>query len=230
MLVALVALVLLVTPAPQYVLALANWFKQAGARGIACYVALYAIGSLLVAPGSALTLLAGFAYGTLPGFAIALPAASVAAWLNFLFARYVGHDWVERTLARDSRWRRVRDAAAQHGFVWVVLLRLSPVVPFAVLNYLMGVSQIRQRDFVVASALGKAPSTLAYVYVGSALQVLTTPGDDAQNPWTEGLFWVGLAATVTVAVQLTRVIKRRTETLLVDERGPAALDSTPDVR
>lgn len=218
----LLGLVVVASSAQTHVLDLANWFKHSGALGIATYFALYAVGALLVAPASALTLLAGFCYGAGLGFVVALPAASLAAWLNFLFARFVGHAWVERRLAHDSRWRLVRDAASRQGFLWVFLLRLSPFVPFAVLNYLMGVSQIRQRDFVLASTLGKAPSTLAYAYLGSALHVLAAPSEH-QSPWNEALFWVGLVATLVVAWQLSRVVRRRTETLLApapsSERG-----------
>jgi uncharacterized membrane protein YdjX (TVP38/TMEM64 family) len=213
-------LVLLIGPLRGAILGLGHWFAGAGVVGIVLYFALFTVGSLLVVPGSALTLLAGFAYGVGAGFAIAVPAATLAAWINFMFARTVGRRWVQRRLGDYPRLAAVSQAAAKEGMSWVILLRLSPVVPFSVLNYLMGVSQIRARDFIIASTIGKAPSVLAYVYLGSALSVLTSPDQAPQSVWTERLFWVGLGATLIVVLLIGRVVRRKTEKLLGPPEAP----------
>ncbi len=197
----------------QLVLDLAEWFRGAGAVGMAAYVLLYTASALVVLPASGFTLLAGFAYGLGPGFALVLPAATVAAGVNFWFARLLGRERVERVLSPTSPWRAVLTAAAKQGFRWVLLLRLSPVVPFSVLNYLMGASRVTFRSFIVASTLGKAPSAFAYVYLGSAAQQLTA-SDDPQNAGTRGLFWLGLVCTCLVAFQISRVMRRHTRELL----------------
>jgi uncharacterized membrane protein YdjX (TVP38/TMEM64 family) len=84
----------------------------------------------------------------------------------------------------------------------------------------MGVSQIRARDFIIASTIGKAPSVLAYVYLGSALSVLTSPDQAPQSVWTERLFWVGLGATLIVVLLIGRVVRRKTEKLLGPPEAP----------
>lgn len=217
------AVVLLAGPLREVMLRFGHWFADAGIVGVVTYFALFSVGSLLIAPGSALTLLAGFAYGVAPGFAIAVPAASLAAWVNFVFARAVGKKWVGQRLKDYPRLQAISRAAETEGMSWVILLRLSPVIPFSVLNYVMGVTQIRTRDFLLGTIVGKAPSVLAYVYLGSALSVLTSPEPVPQGVWAERLFWVGLVATLVVVVQIGRVVRRRTDALLAP---PAA----PDVR
>ncbi len=215
-------LALAIGPLRELSFGLGKWFAGAGAWGVLVYVGLYAFGALLVVPGSALTMLAGFAYGIGLGFALAWPAASLAAWINFVVARSLGKHWVEDRLVAFPRYRALSAAAEVEGFTWVILLRLSPIVPFSLLNYVMGVSKMPARQFVVASAIGKAPSTLTYVYLGSALSVLADPAQPAQSPWTRLLFWVGLCATLVAAWMITRAVRRRTAVLLEPQRFPPA--------
>ncbi len=202
----------------EQVLGLAAWFRDAGSLGVVTYVALFTLSALAVLPASGFTLLAGFAYGLGHGFAVALPASTIAAGVNFWFARTLGRQRIEQALHPTSAWRAVMNAASTRGFGWVLLLRLSPVVPFSVLNYLVGASRMKFWSFIVASTLGKAPSAFAYVYLGSAARQLST-STPAENVGTRVLFWVGLCATCVVVFQVGRLLRQRTRELLkaVDE-------------
>ena len=109
----------------------------------------------------------------------------------------------------------------QNGFKIVFLLRLSPVFPFALLNYMLGLTGVKLRDYVLASATGMLPGTLLYVYFGSTVQTaakLTSSSTTASGPWGQVFFWGGLVATAIVTVVVTRVARRA----LADELGEAA--------
>src|SRR5262249_3259422 len=95
-------------------------------------------------------------------------------------------------------------------FKIVLLLRLSPVFPFNVLNYALGLTRIKFWPYVLASWLGMLPGTVMYVYLGSALGSLAKLGSE---PAEEGIgqkafFWFCLAATVVVTVVITRMARR----------------------
>jgi len=99
---------------------------------------------------------------------------------------------------------------AAQGFKIVLLTRLSPVLPFVMLNYAFGLTRVRLRDYVLASWIGMFPGTLMYVYLGSAVKNIAdlARGDFEGGPWQNVLFFAGLIATVVVTVLVTRIAKQ----------------------
>ena len=91
----------------------------------------------------------------------------------------------------------------------VLLLRLSPLVPFDVLNYALSLSGVSLRTFVVASFIGMLPGTALYVYLGSLAPAAAELSSAAQHGGTTRtvLYAAGLAATVAVAVIAARTAK-----------------------
>src|SRR4030095_36542 len=103
----------------------------------------------LAVPGSILTLAAGFVFGLPVGVALASAGSVLGATLAFLVGRLVARDWVEQRTAAWPRFRAL-DAATRHdGFVIVLLARLSPLIPFNLLNYLLSLTATRFRDYVL---------------------------------------------------------------------------------
>jgi uncharacterized membrane protein YdjX (TVP38/TMEM64 family) len=177
----------------------------AGAWGTVGFAAAYVVAPLLLLPGSLLTLGAGFLYGRLWGTLLVSPASVLAAAIAFLLGRTALRRRVERRIATDSRLRAIDAAVAENGFRVVFLLRLSPVVPFSLLNYALGATHVRFWTYVAASFLGMLPGTFLYVSLGavatSAAQLRGAHG---------GLLPLiaGLAATVAVVVLLTLIGRR----------------------
>lgn len=139
--------------------------ESTGALGGLVFVGGYALITLLPAPKGVLTVLGGAVYGLWLGAALALTGAVIGAVIAFFVARWLGRDAVDR-LARG----RLAQADAQlsdHGFGAVITARLIPVLPFTLINYASGVSGIRFRDFLAASAIGMLPGSLAYAAVGA---------------------------------------------------------------
>ena len=124
----------------------------------------------LLLPASLTTLAAGLAFGRFWGFVWALVGGVVCAQLEFVIARYLGRQAVERMLR--GRVARIDASVGRHGFMTVFLLRVIPNVPFDIINYSLGLSPVRWRDYAVATTLGMAPWTIVYVWVGATLTSL----------------------------------------------------------
>jgi uncharacterized membrane protein YdjX (TVP38/TMEM64 family) len=147
-------------------------FQQKGSAGVVLYTALYTVATVLLFPGTPLTLGAGFLYGTVVGAMVVSVASTLAATGGFLLARYIARDWLLRHSKRYTPLRAFDRAIADEGFKMVLLMRLQPVfIPFAYLNMGLGLSRVRLRDFVLGSWLGMLPGTILYVYAGSLLNL-----------------------------------------------------------
>src|SRR5262245_58825858 len=209
--VAAVVTAALTLPLARWMLTLVGWMRDQGALGVAVYAVVYVIATVLGLPGSAVTLAAGFVWGPLWGTAVVSPASVAGAVCAFAIARWVARDFVAERVRRHPRFAAIDEAVGERGFEIVMLLRLSPIVPFNFLNYALGLTRVRTRDYVVASAIGMLPGTFLYVYLGSlitsAAELLHGRRPSA-GPWGQVLFWGGLAATVLATVVITRRTRR----------------------
>jgi uncharacterized membrane protein YdjX (TVP38/TMEM64 family) len=184
------------------------WVQNLGPGGALLYGTVYALGAVLMIPGVALTAGAGLVYGTLIGVLIVSPASVLGATGAFLIARYFARDWVESKLQNYPKFKAIDRAVERQGFKVVLLIRLQPVLPFVLLNYALGLTRVRLRDYVVASWIGMLPATIVYVYLGSALHNVSdlfAGGIAKHTPVGLGLFWGGLAAGIVLLVILTRM-------------------------
>jgi uncharacterized membrane protein YdjX (TVP38/TMEM64 family) len=210
---AAVALLLLagwLLPMREWILGLAESMRDAGALGISLFFIAYIVSAVALVPGSLLTLAAGFAYGPVLGLLIASPASVAAATTAFLLGRTLLRDWVRRRVGASPRARAIDRAVGREGFKLVLLLRLSPLVPFNLLNYALSLSGVTLGRYVLASFLGMLPATFLYVYLGSLAPVaaeLTVAGERA-NGLRTALYVAGLAATVLVVWVATRAARR----------------------
>lgn len=220
----LVLVASLVLPARTWALELAAWIRGQGAAGVAVYVVAYIAGTLLLLPGGVLTLAAGFAYGPLWGALIVWPVSNLAATLAFVIGRFFARDWVERKAARHPRFAALDRAVGEKGFRLVLLLRLSPLFPFNLLNYALGVTRLRLSDYVLASLIGMLPGTLLYVYLGSSVTSASRLASGHHGGLAQSIvYWCGLGATIAVTLFLARLARRELKRELSDDsrgRGP----------
>lgn len=208
---ALVVLLFWKLPVRQWLESFLFWVRTQGAWGTLIYGILYALGAVLMVPGSALTAGAGLLYGTLIGVLIVSPASVLGATLSFLIARYFARNWVERKLQAYPRFAAIDAAVERQGFKIILLVRLQPVLPFVLLNYALGLTRVRLADYIVASWIGMLPATIVYVYLGSALHSISelfSGGTLKHNLVWVVLFWGGLAAGVLLLWIFTRVARQ----------------------
>ena len=197
------------TEAAAHLQSFAAWVETLGAWAPLAFVAGYALAVAALVPGSLLTLAGGAIFGLAWGTLYVFVAAVAGSVAGFLIARYAARGFVERRVAADARFAAIDRAVARSGFQIVLLLRMSPVFPFSLLNYALGLTRVRLRDYAFAS-VGMLPGTLLYVYYGKAIGDVAAiasgaPRDGAGSLWVTVL---GLAATIAVTVQVTRIARR----------------------
>ena len=137
----------------------------AGAWGVVAFVVVYAALTLTPFPAGALTITSGLLFGLTIGAAVVVFAATLGAWLAFLLARWLGRDGVSRI-----RWARIAAIDAmleRRGLISVLLVRLVPLFPFMAVNYAAGLSAVRQRDYLLGTAVGIVPATVGYTALGA---------------------------------------------------------------
>ncbi len=206
---ALVAVRLL--PVGEWARHLIEKVHGAGSLGVIAFAAVYLIAPLVLLPASVLTLGAGFLYGRVFGTLLASPVTVAAASIAFLLGRTLARSRVERRLAGDKRFAAIDKAVAENGFKIVFLLRLSPIVPFNLLNYALGVTRVPFLTYVSASFLGMLPGTFLYVSIGAAA---TNAAQLGHTRGPSAALWIGIAATVVVVVLITLVARRALRTAL----------------
>lgn len=193
-------------PVERLAHAAAALVERLGARGPVAFGALYVVGALLLIPGSPLTLVAVALFGPLTALILVSVGSTVGAALAFLLARTLARGPVERLARRYPRFGAIDRAVAEDGWRVVVLLRLSPIVPYTVINYLFGLTGVRFWPYVLASWLGMLPGTAAYVYL--AYLGVVGLGDRERGPLEWALLGVGVAVTVAVTWLLARRARR----------------------
>ncbi|MBD2326645.1 TVP38/TMEM64 family protein [Alkalinema sp. FACHB-956] len=181
-----------------------QWSQNLGLVGGLGFIAIYAIATVLLIPGTVLTVGAGAFFGIVWGSLYVLVGATLGAILAFLLGRTVARQWVDQKISGNAKFAAIDRAIGQAGFKIVLLTRLSPVFPFNLLNYALSLTNVSFKDYALAS-IGMIPGTVMYVYIGSLV------GDVAMNHEVQIAQWgiriVGFVATVAVTVYITRIAK-----------------------
>jgi len=205
-------------PVQQWLRSFNDWVGQMGVAGIFIFIGVYAVATVLLAPGAILTIGAGFAFGLWKGFLAVSAGSTLGAALAFLVARFIARDRVEAIAKGNEKFRNIDNAIGQQGAKLVFLLRLSPVIPFNLSNYLYGLTGVKFWPYVLASWLGMMPGTLLYVYIGTAGKAAVSAaagGEAMKHGWQYWTFMsVGLAATIVVTIWVTKIARhavRKTE-------------------
>jgi uncharacterized membrane protein YdjX (TVP38/TMEM64 family) len=206
----LFALIALGRSVGSYVPQFAQWVETQGALGPLVFVVAYAAAVVAFVPASLLTLGAGAIFGVAEGVLYVFAAASLGACAAFLLSRYAARGLVEERLRGNASFAAIDRAVGDQGRKIVFLLRLSPVFPFNLLNYALGLTRVRFADYALA-CFGMLPGTLLYVYSGKLAGDVAALAGGAQAPRGAGYYAVlglGLAATVAVTLVITRTAKR----------------------
>ncbi len=189
--------------AAQFLVALRTWIDTFGAWGPLIFGLIYVVGVVAVVPGSALTAAAGALFGSVVGVLVASTAATVGASLSFLIARYFARDATLRWLCGRERFEWLNRLTARYGAIAVLLTRLSPFLPFNLLNYSFGLTQVRFRTYVFWSWVGMLPGAIFVVLASDALVRAIARGE---VPWF--LVYASLTAGIAVAVLVVWVQRR----------------------
>jgi uncharacterized membrane protein YdjX (TVP38/TMEM64 family) len=184
-------------------IAMARGLGGIGLIGFALLQAFVALSGIL--PASLLGIAAGTIYGLSAGFLLAAVSTMTGAVLAFLLSRSTFRPAIERLCARRPRLRNLDARIARDGWKLVCLLRLSPVMPFAPTSYLLGLSSIRMRDYLIGT-LASLPALLGFVFLGTLADAGLSAARTGAGPWGWAAIGVGVAATLALTVYLGRIV------------------------
>jgi uncharacterized membrane protein YdjX (TVP38/TMEM64 family) len=183
-----------------------TWIGKLGPWGPVIFVGLYVVATVLFIPGSVLTLGAGAVFGVALGSVCVSISATLGATAAFLVGRYLARDAIARKIEKKESFAAIDRAVADEGWKIVLLTRLSPAFPFTLLNYAFGLTRVKLSHYVLASWLGMIPGTVMYVYLGSLINVGAGHRQRTTGEWV--LYGIGLLATVSVTVFVTRLARK----------------------
>jgi uncharacterized membrane protein YdjX (TVP38/TMEM64 family) len=225
---ALTALVLVGREVPALLPRFTAWVASLGAWGPVAFVAGYSIAPVIFAPAFLLTIAAGAIFGFVKGVIYVMIGATIGATLAFLTGRYLARQFVEGLLRREPRLQVIDRAVERHGFRLVALLRMSPAVPYTLLNYALGLSRIKLFDYVTAT-IGMLPVVAMYVYSGKVAGDLASLASGAAQPKGSAYYamiGLGFVSTVAVTIYVTRIARQAIEHELAESRASDAPPQT----
>ena len=200
--------------------ALRDWVAGLGVWGPVVFGSIYALATVFALPGLILTVSAGALFGLMTGFITASLASTTGAGLAFLVARHLARDRVGKAAKSHALFGAIDAAIGQGGWRIVALLRLSPVVPFNLQNFMFGLTPVRFWSYLLASWIAMMPGTFLYVYVGHLTGAAVNTTGRSAGEWV--LLVVGLAATIVVSWYVSRLARRQ----LAEQGNRSVLDES----
>ena len=191
--------------------------------GYGIYLLTFFVAAMLgIVPLSLIAVLGGALYGVVSGFVLASAATLASSVAAFLLARHAFRAPIHRWLSHHLVLSRIDEEIARRGWRFVLLLRLSPVVPFSLGSYAFGLTTVRLRAFLIGT-LGALPALFAFVYTGalSGLALAILGGKAVPGPLEMGLFGLGLLFTLVTLVYFAGIARKAVRGDLLRRAVPA---------
>ncbi|GJQ13442.1 hypothetical protein GpartN1_g5233.t1 [Galdieria partita] len=206
---------------------LIDWIESFGPLASVVYGSLYFLLEVVCLPAFPLTVAAGYLFGFWKGLVTVSLAGTCASGVSFLLSRYTLRTIVQKVSKRYERFKTIDRAISRQGFKIVLLLRLSPILPFAISNYLYGLTSIPFGPYILASWLGMLPGTTLYVYggyVGRSVTLSMNSGIELHSEWFQQPLMIGVGILVSLGV-LSQISQLATEVLNAEEKQTVDKDT-----
>lgn len=175
---------------------------------IAVFFLIYAgMAALSIPFATPLTLAGGAIFGTVTGVIVVSFASTIGATGAFLLTRFLFHDSIEKKFG--DRLAGMNAGIEREGAFYVFGLRLVPILPFVVLNSVLGLTKLRTWTFYWASQLGMLVGTIVYVNAGTQLASIDSIGDIA-SPGLLASF-VALGVLPIVSKYILNFLRKKTQ-------------------
>ena len=188
--------------------AVLDGLRGMGPLGVAMFAVLQIVVALSgVLPASLLGVAAGAIYGFLPGFLLASASTMAGAMAAFLLCRSMFRPAIETMMRRHAGLRAFDASVTRDGWKFVLLLRISPVMPFSATSYLLGLSSLGMRDCFIGT-LASLPALGGYVFLGTLADAgMSAWGQDA-GPLRWAFLALGGVATVALLARIGWIVAR----------------------
>lgn len=150
--------------------------ENSGIYGPLIFILIYIVITITLLPGTPFTIASGVLFGTLQGGFLTVIGATIGATIAFLISRFFGEDFVERIL--KNRFKKVYELdekIEKRGFLVMLFLRLIPIFPFNGLNFAMGLTKIRLKQYFFGTLIGIIPGTMILANIGGASADISSP-------------------------------------------------------
>ena len=195
-----------------------EWLGENPGVGTVCLALIYIIATLFWIPGSLLTIGAGVALNqALESTALAILIGSIGVWvgaeigstLAMLIGRYLFRDSAANLAKKYRVINAIDKVMEKEGLKFTFLLRLCPLIPYNAFNYVMGVTAVSFKHYVIGG-LGMIPGTIVYVFVGTTIGNIAdaASGDYEGGTATLVFLIVGTVFAFAAVVYITIVVKR----------------------
>ena len=194
-----------------------EWVESLGIWGPILLAEMYIFCTILMIPGSILTIGAGFVFQSVLVATVSVSIGSTTGcFAAFLYGNTFMRKWVKNKIAPYEVFNALDDAIAEKGWLVVLLLRLSPVIPYNLINYGLGITKVGLIEYTFFSWLGMIPATIVYSYIGTTISDIAViiSGDISPDPLTITLFVLGLVATVVVLIVISYLAKKKIQQVI----------------
>jgi uncharacterized membrane protein YdjX (TVP38/TMEM64 family) len=177
-------------------------FMTNGFWGVIIYIILYGIRPLILFPSTILTLAGGFVFGPVLGVLYTIIASNISATIAYFVGYFFGKG-VLKDDGSDGLIQRYARRMRENSFETVLIMRFI-FLPYDAVSYLAGFLRIKYWPFILATALGSIPGTMAFIGFGASIETF----DGALpklNPVTLGFS----VAIFIVSIVLSRIFKKR---------------------
>ena len=178
---------------------------SSGPVGYLGFILIYIVSTVMMLPGSPLTFTAGALFGFWKGLILVSLGSTLGATCAFMVSRYLIRKSIEKRVLKNKKFQSIDNEINEQGWKIVILSRLSPIIPFFLLNYALGITKIRFIHFIFASWIGMIPGTIVYVLMGTMGGAFIN-GKKSSFEWV--LLGIGLIATILVTLLISKIIKK----------------------
>ena len=180
--------------------------RALGAAAPLAFILVHTVGVVLFVPATVFAVAGGAIFGLAYGAVYSLIGGTCGALTAFLLGRHVLRHLFEVRVTESARLAAVDRAVAAKGARILFLMRLSPVMPFNILNYLLGMGSVRTADFI-ASSVGMLPGTILAAYAGQIAGETLALAGETHPVWNSSYYLAliaGFIATLLAAVVVGR--------------------------
>ena len=203
-------LVITLLPVGKVVTKLDVLLDRLGPFAMIVFALIYVVDALILGPAWLFALAAGLAFGLVKGGLLVWASATVAAAIGFLMARYLARHRIEHLVKKNEKYEAVDRAIKRHGWKVVLLLRISPLLPYTISNYIYGLTAVDFVHYLIASAIGLVPMVAVYVSIGAAGReaALVAAGRGQHSAAEIVVLVIGVLFTISAAVLIARAARR----------------------
>jgi uncharacterized membrane protein YdjX (TVP38/TMEM64 family) len=134
------------------------------------FILIYILVTIFFLPGTPASIAGGLIFGATLGTLYVVTGATIGAIIAFTVARLLGEQFIEDIL--KGKYKKLYEydkKIEKSGFMTVLILRLVPIFPFNALNFALGLTRVKFKDYALATLLGIIPGSFALAFFGAGL-------------------------------------------------------------